>query len=550
MKSNTFYYSDIFFLLLFLFLYSSCYLEKIQNPLLLQADSLIEHCPDSALLLLQDIPYPQKMNRAEQALYALLKTKAEDKNYITHTNDSLIRVAVNYYKRSSDRDKKAEAYYYWGSVYRDMGQRAQAISRYQEALLIKGKTENRLSVLIYNNLAALYKEDSFYEEALNMTNKAYSIALKENRNYDRIHLARDKASIFMHLDQLDSALYYYKEVLYFAEKHSDEYWKPIVQTDIAHVYYIRENFEKAHNTLLDALNALQQNEMNFYTYSLMGRVLSKLNQVDSARCYFQKCLEDDDIYICASSYFHLYEIECEENNLMKAIEYNNKYLSLRDSISIRKTKNATSRLINKHTLEMYNKEFMLQKQKEKNFIIIIAIIVSFIIVCTFLLIDRRRRIKIVALQEELVRDRITVWDIEESIEEAPQKENKENKKHELNRLYKKQITDCVYLLKSSSCYRKIENIVFSDNYRSMCAEERESLCVQIKRIFLPVMETLKAQCPELTKDEIFYCIIFQLVNTNKQASILISTSENALKMKKSRIKAKIDTELFSIIFKR
>lgn len=76
---------------------SSCSSPSVKNQLLLCADSLMETYPDSALSILESITYPQKMPRADRALYALLLTQARHKNYIALEDDSLIKTAVDYY---------------------------------------------------------------------------------------------------------------------------------------------------------------------------------------------------------------------------------------------------------------------------------------------------------------------------------------------------------------------------------------------------------------------------------------------------------------------
>jgi hypothetical protein len=43
----------------------------VKSPLLLSADSLMEIYPDSALSILESISSPQKLPRADRALYAL-----------------------------------------------------------------------------------------------------------------------------------------------------------------------------------------------------------------------------------------------------------------------------------------------------------------------------------------------------------------------------------------------------------------------------------------------------------------------------------------------
>lgn len=74
---------------------SSCS-SSVKNPLLLCADSLMEVSPDSALSILESISSPQKLSRADRALYALLLTQARHKNYVPLDDDSLIKTAVDF----------------------------------------------------------------------------------------------------------------------------------------------------------------------------------------------------------------------------------------------------------------------------------------------------------------------------------------------------------------------------------------------------------------------------------------------------------------------
>ena len=57
----------------------------------------METCPDSALLLLNQIPQSEKLQGKECADYALLLTQARDKNCLDSLqSDSLIKLAVDY----------------------------------------------------------------------------------------------------------------------------------------------------------------------------------------------------------------------------------------------------------------------------------------------------------------------------------------------------------------------------------------------------------------------------------------------------------------------
>ena len=61
--------------------------------------------PDSALQLLKTIDSKHLVTKEGKARYALLYSQALDKNYIDVTEDSLINIAVEYYK-----DKKKYRY--------------------------------------------------------------------------------------------------------------------------------------------------------------------------------------------------------------------------------------------------------------------------------------------------------------------------------------------------------------------------------------------------------------------------------------------------------
>lgn len=95
--------------IIFLFLTSCLSPTDRVIPSLLHADSLIEvGCADSALSILEGVNLAELSTIQSRAKYALLLTQAKDKNYITHTDDSLIRVAVDYYDTSDDITLRAK----------------------------------------------------------------------------------------------------------------------------------------------------------------------------------------------------------------------------------------------------------------------------------------------------------------------------------------------------------------------------------------------------------------------------------------------------------
>lgn len=187
---------------------SSCS-SSVKNPLLLCADSLMEVSPNSALSILESISSPQKLSRADRALYALLLTQARHKNYVPLDDDSLIKAAVDYY---GDRDKSlraAQAHYYWGATYRDMGRTSFAVEEYLKAIRLMPE-QNEFLAMIYDNLAECYEEEDLDDVAMEAYRKAYQIL---KGGVGQIYPLRGMARVFLLQNEKDSALYYYQQAL-------------------------------------------------------------------------------------------------------------------------------------------------------------------------------------------------------------------------------------------------------------------------------------------------------------------------------------------------
>ena len=98
-----------------------------------QAESVMNAHPDSALQLLQSMADSFTILPEEsQMYYHLLTIQAKDKQYITHTSDSLINSIVSFYEDYGDKERVMMAYFYQGSVYRDMNDAPRALKSLKE----------------------------------------------------------------------------------------------------------------------------------------------------------------------------------------------------------------------------------------------------------------------------------------------------------------------------------------------------------------------------------------------------------------------------------
>ena len=125
--------------------------RKTTYPLAMQqAENLMNTRPDSALYLLQNMADSvSTLPEEAQMYYHLLTIQAKDKQYIVHTSDSLINRIVEFYETHNDNDKLMMAYYYQGSVYRDMNDAPRALKAFQKVLNVE-TPKNDLQTKTYN----------------------------------------------------------------------------------------------------------------------------------------------------------------------------------------------------------------------------------------------------------------------------------------------------------------------------------------------------------------------------------------------------------------
>lgn len=137
------------------------------NPSLDNAERIIASRPDSALHLLQAIRPREIDSDADRARYALLYSKALDKNYIDVDSDSLIVEAVEYYDRyGCDRDR-AEAYYYLGRIYENARSTQLAIDAFIKAEHHAEATDAEyLKGLIYEHIGMHYNAQHDFDRAI------------------------------------------------------------------------------------------------------------------------------------------------------------------------------------------------------------------------------------------------------------------------------------------------------------------------------------------------------------------------------------------------
>lgn len=304
------------------------------NAQLVQADSLMQKFPDSALRFLQKIR-PEELNSLEdRAYHALLLTEVKDKNFIQQTEDSQIRITVQYYDSIKDIPMQAKSYYYWGCIRRDQNNHPEALKKFFTAIThAQSISDNKLAGYIYNNIANLYLLQRLNEQADSIYQITERLAIQEKDS----NLLADVLSQRGMID-INRGKEYYSEAeqkILLAFKISRHIAQRNLMAKTAYslsLLYGRMNMGKeAVEFAKLSLNNQDNVKMLYRGYLLLGDAYYKTVQYDSALIYLNKALYSRDHSTKAGIYMRLADIAQKQGKLEQALEMERKYSAYLDS---------------------------------------------------------------------------------------------------------------------------------------------------------------------------------------------------------------------------
>ncbi|WP_196034098.1 hypothetical protein [Phocaeicola massiliensis] len=296
-----------------------------------QAEGLIWAAPDSALHILESISTSRHLTGKEQADYALLLSLAQYRCYIPVSSDSLINLAVEYYKDKNDADKKGAAFYVKGCILEEYTKDIpNALLAYKEAeMCIPDMNEKRYVARIYSSLGYVNKKSFHFEPAKEYYQKALQANIDGKDTVAYASNLLNLSTLYYTLHQADSANRCINTLIDIADSLNDLDLQVKIYNNIANRKIFEKNYAEAEKYLIHAIrlssphfpDKLSLGLANLYAYT---------GQKEKADSLFTHLLSCPDLLVRSNSYLDLLNYFLASHP--QEHSYLNHYIALTDSI--------------------------------------------------------------------------------------------------------------------------------------------------------------------------------------------------------------------------
>lgn len=398
MKSKKFIGTILCFILLLIIIVVVCYrlfsphISASTNLYLNKVEQIMVIHPDSALLYLRALDKSALKGEEIKAKYALLYSQALDKNYIDLTNDSIIRIAVDYYSKNGTAEEKAKSYYYLGAIYRNSKDAIRAADAYLMAADYGEECgDNTLLGLIYNGLGRENYNKGEFTTSVFYMNKAAELfkSMGDSNNY--ISTLQALANSLCMDEKASEAIDIYNKAIELSLKLNDSISFRSISRGVAYIYFEDGDVELAKKTLF---NAFRGNSFTPQEYPLLMSIYLESNQLDSAAIYAKYSLESKVNYDNGSKLVGLYHlltnISESKGDYKEALYYSRRSFELKDSINKINREYDFNKVKNEYNSSELKAQIADTKRTTRIICILMLIIISLLLLLIYRLLQNKK----------------------------------------------------------------------------------------------------------------------------------------------------------------
>ena len=530
----------------------SCTESKEARELFAHVESVMEEHPDSALALMESAHIDHaRLSSDVEGKYALLYTMAQDKSGIDVDDDSLIRIAYDYYKDRTEDSLYAKSQYYMGCY--------------------------------YNLCDSTYSAEMCFNHAIDKG--------KASKDYETAYMACYQLSSSLVFSNTDKAIKIAKEGLCLLEKHDKKNIKNniFLQLNLAETYlYTTDKQNKALPCLYSAkelANSLKDSTLVGYVCHALSCGYMRLEQNDSALFYAEECtrlakesdessnilyavtLFNTDSIAHASEMFYQIAKSAESPNViytcyrhilegeLKKSNQTNLLLTF-DSLttSINSMYENSMQLRNDYYEANLQKEkentMLAEKSKKKDICIIIAISVGLlaIFIITFLYIYSKKESK----RKMQLEHHHHLLELQHQEEENRRERELEEQKHKLDmeaaeKRHQDEITMRELqlnimrdnLLSKLAFMKKISKTRDDNKAIRLTNEDWKEIETFLNGVDYLFVERIKEEFPNLKEKDLQFCMLLRLKCSTQDLMNIYCINEQSVKHKKYLFKEKL-----------
>ena len=270
------------------------------------ADSLSEAAPQRAMTLIDSLEGESAMNKSRHMKLLLLKAKVRNKLAMSMSTDSLKYIA-DYFDKHGDSNERMLAYYILGCAYFDGKDAPMALQYFHEAAAKADTTDSSCDFLTLHRIhvwsAEILRSQFAFSDAFHENSLAFKYAMKAKDTLNAIITYEQKANIYKLKGNIDSVISIREKLYGLYSKYGYKRETAYSLGPLIDIYAKRGNISKAKHALdlyekmserFDKYGKIKKGLEIFY--AIKGYYYLSINDYDSARLCFDKCLKTTSNY--------------------------------------------------------------------------------------------------------------------------------------------------------------------------------------------------------------------------------------------------------------
>ncbi len=539
------------------FFLGGCKPQPEAPQLLADAQRFMENNPDSAMLLIDSLFYPEKGLRHEDYMrYLVLHVQARYKTNRPVADDTLVFRARDHYSDRLDKEPRmaALAWFYSGCVYRERGDYEKAMLHYKKAeTYATGTADTALQGLIQYNLGDLFAVQDLFSKA----QENYKAAARfygehpEKEAYSLSAVGR----MFLLDKNPDSAFFYFQKGLEAAKPTNDKVLQSLLAQNTGVAYQQIGQYAEAERYFRQSYRYNRDKEDQARSYLNLAKLFAQTEQLDSAAFYAGKLKNSvessDDNYLKASAYKFLADWEKARGRDNEAFAYQNKRIHSLNRIMDDRKDQSVYEIEQKYNYgqmqNFYNQRFIRFQQWLMGLMgVLLVVVVSLLFLFWRMLKERAAKLR---MQENVNTLHATTIDLLSVEEESRLKEKvlKETLQWKLDVL--KNTMHLRYMMSEREqktyqpLFDSLDKILFDQNTKTPWMDIRQT----VEHLNPSLRLFIRQQYPTLSETEYNVCLLSYASLSVQEVAFVLNQSEHTVYKARTRLNKKIGSDFYSVL---